>query len=94
MYISIYIHRWDTGTQLQWHVTNNARNDLRAWGAWGARSAPPTRGWGGAKHHPQQLVGNILMKFDVWNDIVSQISYFKSRPDLLTLGGVGGGGET
>ena len=27
------------------------------------------------------------MKFDVWNDIVSQSSYFKSRPDLMTLGG-------
>ena len=33
----------------------------------------------------------ILMKFDVWNDIVSQSSYFKSRPDLMTLGGVRGG---
>ena len=32
----------------------------------------------------------ILMKFDVWNDIVSQSSYFKSRPDLMRLGGVGG----
>ena len=31
------------------------------------------------------------MKFDVWNDIVSQSSYFKFRPDLMTLGGVGGG---
>ena len=31
------------------------------------------------------------MKFDVWNDIVSQNSYFKSRPDLMILGGVGGG---
>ena len=30
IYISIYIHRWDTGTQLQWYVTNMARNDLRA----------------------------------------------------------------
>ena len=36
----------------------------------------------------------ILMKFDVWNDIVSQSSYFKSRQDLMTLGGVGGGGGT
>ena len=26
------------------------------------------------------------MKFDVWNDIQSQSSYFKSRPDLMTLG--------
>ena len=26
------------------------------------------------------------MKFDVWNDIVSQSSYLKSRPDLLTMG--------
>jgi hypothetical protein len=31
------------------------------------------------------------MKFDVWNDIVSQSSYFKSRLGLMTLGGVGGG---
>ena len=30
------------------------------------------------------------MKFDVWKDIVSQSSSFKSRPDLVTLGGVGG----
>ena len=40
IYISIYIHRLDTGTQLQWRVTNMARNDLRARGAWGGRSAP------------------------------------------------------
>ena len=33
------------------------------------------------------------MEFDVWNDIVSQSSYFKSRPDLMTLGEVGGGGS-
>ena len=32
------------------------------------------------------------MKFDVWKDIVSQSSYFKSRPDPVKLGGVGGGG--
>ena len=31
------------------------------------------------------------MKFDVWNDIVSQSSYFNSRPDRMTVGGVGGG---
>ena len=31
------------------------------------------------------------MKFDVWKGIVSQISYFESRPDPVTLGGVGGG---
>ena len=30
------------------------------------------------------------MKFDVWKDILSQSSYFISRPDLVTLGGVGG----
>ena len=30
------------------------------------------------------------MKFEVWKDIVSQRSYFKSRPDLVTSGGVGG----
>jgi len=35
----------------------------------------------------------ILMKFDYWKDIVFQISYFKSRPDPVTLQGVGGGGE-
>ena len=27
------------------------------------------------------------MKFDVWKDIVSQSSYFKSLSDLVTLGG-------
>ena len=32
----------------------------------------------------------ILMKFDIWNDIVFQSSYFKSWPELMTLGGVGG----
>ena len=31
------------------------------------------------------------MKFDVWKDIVSHSSYFKSLPDPITLGGVGGG---
>ena len=40
IFISISIHRWDTGTQLQWQVTNMACNDLRARGAWG-RDAPP-----------------------------------------------------
>ena len=30
------------------------------------------------------------MKFDVWKDIVSQSSYFKSRLHLVTLRGVGG----
>ena len=39
IFISISIHRWDTGTQLQWQVTNMACNDLRARGAWG-RDAP------------------------------------------------------
>ena len=34
----------------------------------------------------------ILMKFYVWKDIVSQSTYFKSRPDLLKLGGGGWGG--
>ena len=38
IYIPIYIHRWDTGTQLQMRVNNMARNDLRA--------------RGGAKRHP------------------------------------------
>ena len=44
LYISVYIHRWDIGPQLQWRVTNMARNDLRAWvGAWGG---------GGVKRQP------------------------------------------
>ena len=29
------------------------------------------------------------MKFNVWKDILSQSSYSKSQPDLVTLGGVG-----
>ena len=32
------------------------------------------------------------MKFGVLNNIVSQSSYSKSRPDLMTLGGGGVGG--
>ena len=32
IYIYISIHRWDTGTQLQWRVTNMARNNLRVRG--------------------------------------------------------------
>ena len=54
MYISIYIHRWDTVTQLQWGVTNMARNDLRAGGGeLGGRfeAHQPTRCSCGAKHH-------------------------------------------
>ena len=31
------------------------------------------------------------MKFDFYKEFMSQSSYFKSRPDVLTLGGVGGG---
>ena len=27
------------------------------------------------------------MKFDIWKDIVSQSSHFKSLPDSVTLGG-------
>ena len=34
------------------------------------------------------------MKFDVWKDIASQSSYFKSRPDPVILGGGGVGGGT
>ena len=30
------------------------------------------------------------MKFDIYKEIMSQSSCFKSRPDLLTLGGAGG----
>ena len=47
-YLSIYIQRWDTGTQLQWRVTNMARNDLRAGGGGGfdgCEAPPPTRCW-------------------------------------------------
>ena len=32
------------------------------------------------------------MKFHIWEDLVTQSSYFKSRPDPVSLGGVGGGG--
>ena len=32
------------------------------------------------------------MKFDVWKDIMSQSSYFKSRPDPVK-GKLGGGGR-
>ena len=32
------------------------------------------------------------MKFNVWKHIVSQSSDFKSRPDPVTLRGVGGEG--
>ena len=34
----------------------------------------------------------ILMTFNVWKDIMSQSSYFKSQPDLVRLGEVGRGG--
>ena len=44
------------GTQLQWRVTNMARNDLRARGGLGGREAPP-----------QQLVGNINDDRDTGN---------------------------
>ena len=40
IFISISIHRWDTGTQLKWQVTNMACNDLRARGGLGARCPP------------------------------------------------------
>ena len=33
----------------------------------------------------------ILMKFDVWNDIMSQNCHFKSRPDMMILGELEGG---
>ena len=59
IFISISIHRWDTGTQLQWQVTNMACNDLSARGAWGrdAPQAPP----------PQQLYIYIYKnKLSVW----------------------------
>ena len=31
------------------------------------------------------------MKFEVWKNIVSQSSYFKSQLDPVTLGGIEGG---
>ena len=31
------------------------------------------------------------MKLDIYKNVVLQSSYSKSRPDLVTLGGVGGG---
>ena len=40
-----------------------------------------------------RTVDQILMKFDVWKDIMSQSCYFKSRPDLVTWGGGLGGGN-
>jgi len=49
IYISIYIHRWDSGTQQQWRVTNMARNDLRAW-----------RGGLGGVKRPHQLGVGVL----------------------------------
>ena len=49
IYKSIYIHRWDTGTQLQWRVTNMARNDLRARGGLGGREASHQLGVGVAR---------------------------------------------
>ena len=33
------------------------------------------------------------MKFEVWKYIVSQRSYFYSRLDPVTLGGIEGGGD-
>ena len=35
------------------------------------------------------MVDQILMKFEVWKDIMSQSYYFKYPPDLVTLEGVG-----
>ena len=49
IYISTYIHRWDTGTQLQWRVTNMARNDLRAGGGLGGAKRPHQQGVGVAR---------------------------------------------
>ena len=49
IYISIYIHRWDTGTLLQWSVTNVARNDLRARGGLGGAKRPHQLGVGVAR---------------------------------------------
>ena len=42
IFISVYIHRWDTGTQLQWRVTNMARNALRARGSLGGGGEAPS----------------------------------------------------
>ena len=52
-----------------------ARNDLRARGGLGgARSAPPTRCWGGAKRHPKQLVDiykEVVLVLCVSSDVMS-----------------------
>ena len=46
--------------------------------------------WGGERINSEKLLKGIfnlrrsdrmLLKFDVWKDIMSQSSYFKSRPD-------------
>ena len=39
------------------------------------------------------MCDQILMKFDVWKDIVSQSSYFKSQRDQVTLERGAGGGN-
>ena len=41
IYISINIHKWDTGTKLKWRVTNMVRNDTHAGGLGGGCKAPP-----------------------------------------------------
>ena len=70
IYISIYNHRWDTGTQLQWCVNNMARNDLRArGGAWGARGATPTARTG-YNFESQDFFNNGRIRF---NTLLSKI---------------------
>ena len=43
------------------------------------------------KYFNLRTVDQILMKFDVWQYIASQSCYFKSRSDLVVLGGGGVG---
>ena len=68
------------------YVNDMTGTGLSLWGSWG----------GGLILKNQNKLGifnlrsdRILKKFYFWKDIVSQSSNFKSRLDLVTLGGVG-----
>ena len=65
IYKSIYIHRWDTGTELQWRVTNMARKDLSALGG----------GAGGREAPPQQLMPYNLLDGSHMNFCLFQSDY-------------------
>ena len=42
------------------------------------------------RHFNLRTNDRILMKFDIQKELMSQSSYFKSRPDVLTLGDLEG----